>query len=117
MDKKEKQDSADASKALEQTIMQAQQPMTKLSTQKQQKPIKRKFEIAVYDVDETNFDTKQDRLFYKEANRYVSAAGTIFSKTTQYYTHNDGDLKKMILPGDIPESSVVTWYNYYSLNA
>ena len=70
----------------------------------------------VYDVDETNFDTKQNSLFYKEANRYVSAAGTIFSKTTQYYTHNDGDLKKMILPGDIPESSVVTWYNYYLHN-
>ena len=70
----------------------------------------------VYDVDETNFDTKQDSLFYKEANRYVSAAGTIFSKTTQYYTHNDGDLRKMILPGDIPESSVVTWYNYYLHN-
>ena len=60
MDKKEKQDSADASKALEQTIMQAQQPMKKLSTQKQQKPTKRKFEIAVYDVDETiNEETGQ----------------------------------------------------------
>ena len=70
----------------------------------------------VYDVDETNFDTKQNSLFYKEANRYVSAAGTIFSKTTQYYTHNDGDLRKMILPGDIPESSVITWYNYYLHN-
>ena len=70
----------------------------------------------VYDVDETNFDSRKNTLFYKEANKYVSAENTTFSKTTQYYTHNDGDLKKMILPGDIPESSVVTWYNYYLHN-
>ena len=26
----------------------------------------------VYDVDETNFDTRQNTLFYKESNRYIS---------------------------------------------
>ena len=60
MDKKEKQDSADASKALEQAPAQVKQPANKLSAKKLQKPAKRKFEIAVYDVDETiNEETGQ----------------------------------------------------------
>ena len=49
----------------------------------------------VYDVDETNFDTKQNSLFYKEANRYVSAAGAIFSKTTKYYTRAEWKLQNL----------------------
>ena len=44
MDKKEKQDSADASKALEQAPAQVKQPTKKLSARKLQKPAKRKFE-------------------------------------------------------------------------
>ena len=70
----------------------------------------------VYDVDEINFDSRKNTLFYKEANKYVSAENTTFSNTIQYYIRNEGNLKKMILPGDIPESSVITWYNYYLHN-